>query len=661
VDSDKAIGRLSKAELIDLAASQAEELAALRETSEEGIRITFQGKDVAKRIARKVQPRTSRTIAKYSIGTEEQQARNLIIEGENLQAMTTLYRDRGQVDLILTDPPYNTGRGFRYNDKWDEDPNDPDLGDEVTLEDTGRHTKWMRFMWPRLKVMKDMLKPSGVLAICIDHRELFRLGAMLDELFDEENRLAIINWQKSYAPKSDKTHVSTATEYVLVYAKRESRAHTAALPRTEVANARYKNADGDARLWKGGDAMGPDAKGHQGMVYGVQSPFTGEVFYPTHGNHWRSDKREVKVWLEQWGAKYVERQLDDGEKRAGIIGLPEGEIRKVKALVIVGSSAAAAKAAKMVLKTGPWPRLYFGQKGTGRPQLKNYLEDVKQGFVPMTYWANEDYASHLEMDAVSWAHQQSGHSQTGIDELDAIVGSGHGFDTVKPLRLFEKIVQIWCPPDGLVMDPFAGSGTAAHAVLRLNHQSGSTRRFIVMEQGRPERGDPYARSLLANRLRRAVTGDWASGHKPPLHSGYRFCQLQKTVDARALLEMERDEMTDVVIASHYDINKRGGPSLVLMTTEGYDFLVARNGSDEGFYLIWDGSPTPPVFDADVYARVVNEAVKAQLKPAYHVYARFNLFQSDDVRFYQIPDQILLDFGLNMNDPFNNDEAQSEDV
>ena len=74
-------------------------------------------------------------------------------------------------------------------------------------------------MYPRLQMMRAMLKPSGVLAICIDFRELFHLGQMLDELFGEENRLGIINWQKSYAPRNDNKHVSTATEYVLVYAK----------------------------------------------------------------------------------------------------------------------------------------------------------------------------------------------------------------------------------------------------------------------------------------------------------------------------------------------------------------------------------------------------------------------------------------------------------
>jgi adenine-specific DNA-methyltransferase len=120
---------MTREELLELLYSQ----------REEGIRITFAGKDVARRIARKVQPRTSRRLLKYSAGTEEEQARNQVIEGENLQAMVTLHRERGKVDLILADPPYNTGRDFRYNDRWDEDPNDPDLGELVTEDDGARH------------------------------------------------------------------------------------------------------------------------------------------------------------------------------------------------------------------------------------------------------------------------------------------------------------------------------------------------------------------------------------------------------------------------------------------------------------------------------------------------------------------------------------------
>ena len=136
-----------------------------------GLRLYYKGQTPPWRIVRSVQPRRQKIEAKLSWGPEEEQARNMIVEGENLQAMVSLYKYRGQVDLILTDPPYNTGEDFRYNDKWDEDPNDPDLGAVVPAEDGSRHSKWLRFMVPRLWMIMEMLRPGGVLAICIDHRE----------------------------------------------------------------------------------------------------------------------------------------------------------------------------------------------------------------------------------------------------------------------------------------------------------------------------------------------------------------------------------------------------------------------------------------------------------------------------------------------------------
>jgi adenine-specific DNA-methyltransferase len=162
-----------------------------------GLRLYYKGQTPPWRIVRRVQPRRQKIEQKLSFGSEEQQAANLIVEGENLHAMVSLYKYRGQVDLILTDPPYNTGSDFRYNDKWDDDPNDPDLGTLVPAEDGSRHSKWLRFMVPRVWAMRECLRPGGVLAICIDHRELFRLGLVLDEIFGEANRIGIINWQKA--------------------------------------------------------------------------------------------------------------------------------------------------------------------------------------------------------------------------------------------------------------------------------------------------------------------------------------------------------------------------------------------------------------------------------------------------------------------------------
>jgi len=648
--ADRTLQELSREELIELIETQ---------RSDVGVRISFSGKNDAGRLARLVQPRSARKVMNLCIGPELDQARNQVIEGENLQAMVTLYREKGHVDLIITDPPYNTGSDFRYNDRWEEDPNDSNLGEFVTEDEAGRRTKWMRFMLPRLRMMKAMLKPGGVLAICIDHRELFRLGQMLDELFDERNRLAIINWQRSYSPRNDQQHVSTATEYVLVYARNEELAKTQLLARTEAMDARYRSPDGDPKPWKPSDAGGPGAATHQGMVYGVQSPFTGVIHYPPPGSCWRSDKRDMKTWLAQWGTDYVEKPLNDQAALAKVIGCKPDDAPRNKALVLAEDVAKSSKRARAVLAAGTWPQLLFGRDGTGKPSLKRHLENIKQGRVPTTFWSDEDFDNALHLGTVSWGHEESGHSQTGIRELDAIVGRGHGFETVKPLKLFSKIIQLWCPSHGLVLDPFAGSGTTGHAVLQLNAQAGTQRRFILIEQGRPERGDTYARSLTAQRIKRAVTGNWAAGKMAPTGGGFRFLALQNKVDAKALLAMERDEMTDAVIASHFDSSRGGGPGLITMTHDGYEFLVARNTDDEGFYLVWRGAHAQPVFDKAVYETIVAEAKRAKLKPRYHVYARFNLYQSDDVAFYQIPNRILMDFGLSVAaDAFNNESADA---
>ncbi len=630
-------------------------LEILEANSEGGIRINFAGKSSARRLARLVRPRVTRNAPELGYGSLAEQARNVLVEGDNLQSMATLYKERGHVDLVLTDPPYNTGNDFRYNDRWDEDPNDPGLGEFVSLDDGARHTKWMRFMWPRLQMMKSMLKPGGVLAICIDHRELFRLGQMLDELFGEENRLAIINWQKAYSPRSDRTHVSTTTEYVLVYAKDQHKATTALLSRTEAMDARYGNPDGDTRIWQSDNPCGPSPKTHQGMVYAIQSPFTGEMHYPPGNSCWRSDKRHMKSWLEAWGSKYIEKDLDDTEVRAKIVGLPVTQISPQRALVLAGSIAGARKNAERVRDSSVWPRLFFLKDGEGRPRLKRYLEDVKQGKVPTTWWADEDYETPESLGPVSWAHTESGHNQGGINELDDIVGKGHGFDTVKPLKLMTKIIQVWCPTDGFVLDPFAGSGTTGHAVLGLNYVTGSNRRFVLIEQGRPQRGDSYAQTLTAERLRRAASGDWANGQGVQLGGGFSFLKLGKKVDAGALLRMERDEMLDTVIASHFDANSRRGDRLIRIDNlkNPYRYLIAQNTDGEGFFLVWDGPDSNTDFTESVYEACAEEAELEGLKPApYHVYARLYRYQTNGVRFYQIPDRILADFGLDMrSEPF----------
>jgi adenine-specific DNA-methyltransferase len=626
------------------------ELADLlrRRDAEEGAgtRLRYAGQRVPWHIVRKVQPRQQRIDKKLSVGDEQAQSRNLILEGENLQALVSLYRYRGQVDLMLTDPPYNTGQDFRYNDKWDDDPNDPDMGQLVSSEDGAKHAKWLRFMAPRIHMMWEMLKPQGILAICIDHRELFRLGMLLDQRFGEDNRLGIINWMKT-TPKNDAQHVSTVTEYVLIYAKSRNQATTGSVERSVKAEARFKTIDGDPLPWKQGDLTGKGAT--KTSVYALQSPFTGEFHYP--GNrHWGNKKAQMQKWLGEWGTAYEE--ADIGDKKGTALALKGWKAAKTadarKKIVQKANKIAQAK-----LDKGTWPFLYWGTDGLQKPVRKNYKELMRAGAVPTTFWNEGEETPPLDdMGAMSWLAAASGRSRDGREELDSILGKDHAFDTVKPLRLFKKIIQIWCPPKGVVMDPFAGSGTTGHAVLDLNHEAEADRCFVLIEQGRPEKGDPYARTLTAERIKRVIAGNRVNKavqlvrSATPLPGGFRYQRLTQRVNAEGVLALEREEMIDLLLTSHWSDGERGASHLQRMAPGERKYLFATSVRGEGFFLIWEGPAHPSVLNHSTYNLIADEAETQGLNFPFHVYARRSIYNGPGVEFYQIPNRILEKLGFN---------------
>lgn len=651
----------------DLTPEELRDLLVRRDREEgQGTRLRYAGQRLPWHIVRQVQPRRWRIDTKLSYGSEEEQAGNLVLEGENLQAMVSLYRYRNQVDLILTDPPYNTGKDFRYNDKWDEDPNDPELGRLVPEDDGSRHAKWLRFMAPRAWMMWEMLKPNGILAICIDHRELFRLGMLMDNIFDERNRLGIINWQKT-TPKNDAQHVSTTTEYVLVYAKRKLTAKTGSVARSEKAEGRFANPDGDTLSdWKQDNLTA--RSGTDKNRYALQSPFTGE-FHHSENRFWAYKKSKMKAWLEEWGSEYEEVDTRDGRGKAlALKGWKAAKTAVAKSEVL----SSARHNAEARLDGGNWPFLYWGMNGQQKPVRKSHKELVRAGAVPTSFWSDENEGPPLDdLGSMSWLAAQSGRSRDGREELDAIVGKGHGFETVKPLRLFKKIIQIWCPQRGVVMDPFAGSGTTAHAVLELNaEEEGSDRSFVLIEQGRPDKGDAYAKTLTAERVRRVASGIHVkNGHDTEptngLPGGFRYQRLTSKVDAEAVLALEREEMIDLLLTSHFDEGDRGSTSLRRLPAGDYQHLFATSGSGHGFFLVWDGPSKPSNLNMTTFRKIAEEAKTAGLSAPFHVYARRSTYLGPNVELYQIPNRILEKLGFNETmDSFNgrrDEMAHQEDV
>jgi adenine-specific DNA-methyltransferase len=144
---------------------------------------------------------------------------NLVIEGDNRKALVSLALLRGGVDVVLIDPPYNTGKNdLRYSDRRFHDPEADEVGAKfVTNLDGGRHTKWVNEMAPTLVLIKDLMMPNGVIFVHINDIELPRLLMLMEEIFTEGNHLGTIIWKG--ATDNNPSQIVVEHEYIVCYAK----------------------------------------------------------------------------------------------------------------------------------------------------------------------------------------------------------------------------------------------------------------------------------------------------------------------------------------------------------------------------------------------------------------------------------------------------------
>ena len=266
---------------------------------------------------------------------------NLYIEGDNLEVLKLLQETYlGKIKMIYIDPPYNTGNDFVYEDDFAQSTDEylansgqfDEEGNRMVqnTESNGRfHTDWLNMMYPRLKLAKDLLSEDGVIFISLDDGEIDNLKKISDEVLGSQNYVGTVIWERAFAPKNDAKYFSTSHDFVLVYAKNIEDFEIGKLPRTQEANARYKNPDNDPRGPWAADNM--TVKTYSAAYdYPITTP-NGTVVNPTNGRCWFTSKERMQKLIE------------DG-------------------------------------------RVYFGADGGNTPRLKRYLADVQQGMTPTTIW-----------------------------------------------------------------------------------------------------------------------------------------------------------------------------------------------------------------------------------------------------------------------------------
>lgn len=281
------------------------------------LELTWVGKDA------QIRPEPRILIEQTDKSYGDPEFENMLIHGDNLLALKSLEsKFAGQVKCIYIDPPYNTGNAFEHYD------------------DGVEHSIWLSLMRDRLEILRNLLADDGSIWISIDSIEHAYLKVLCDEVFGRQNFVDEIVWQRAYAPINLKKTISRSHDTILVYAKAFSQTFTLnKLPRSDEANARYKNPDNDPRgVWQSDNlSVGPAV---QSNIYEIETP-TGRKCLPPAGYSWRVSKD-----------KFAEMVADN--------------------------------------------RIWFGEDGKNTPRIKRFLTEVKDGIVATSWWTREDCGDNQE-------------------------------------------------------------------------------------------------------------------------------------------------------------------------------------------------------------------------------------------------------------------------
>ncbi len=383
---------------------------------------------------------------------------NMIVHGDNLEALKALFPYyRNRVKLVFIDPPYNTGNeDWAYNDKMNAPKLKKWFGKVVggEGEDLSRHDKWLCMMYPRLELLRDLLASNGSLWMTVDDNEAHYAKVLMDEIFGRANFLANVVWEKADSPRMDAEFFSVRHDHLLVYAK----------DRTQLKLNRTRAENGEVPEHY-------DKVDEEGRRYYLK---------PLRAMSSRDDTREARPSM------YYDLEAPDG-------------------------STVFPKKADGSDGRWRWGREKY-EAERGRVEWIN----GRRGWAP--YYRIYAQANATRPPETIWSHEAAGSNRTAIADIKALFGGANPFDTPKPVRLLQRVLQAASERDSIVLDSFAGSGTTAHAVLKQNAEDGGERRFVLVEM------EDYSHSLTAERVRRVIQGE---GGQPFLGSetGFDFYEL----------------------------------------------------------------------------------------------------------------------------------------
>lgn len=403
--------------------------------TKEGYELNFLGKSYARYESSTETETIISPLTSHNLKEENKNSRNMYIIGDNLDALKHLLNSYSRkIRCIYIDPPYNTGSdGFIYPDNFKFDSKI--LSDKMGIDEeeaeriidmTGKstHSAWLTFMYPRLVLARELLSDDGVIFISIDDNEQANLKLICDEIFGEENFVAIAprkNGAGAAATNSD-TELRKLNDYIYIYSK----SNLVKFRKNIIGIKEYPYNDeyGKYELAKL-QASGSDStrSSRPNMYY--------EIYLTEDGNLTtiKDNKKIIKTILPE---------PSNGEDGRWIWKKDTFEEKSHK-------------------------YTFYDGKTIYRKKYQDLTEDQNKYQVEKAWFDNFS-------------------NSKGTMEFDSLFNSKKIFSYPKPIDLIKTLINLSSSDnESLILDFFSGSATTAHAVMQLNAEDGGNRKYILVQ------------------------------------------------------------------------------------------------------------------------------------------------------------------------------------
>lgn len=396
---------------------------------------------------------------------------NLYIEGDNLEVLKLLHETYlGKVKMIYIDPPYNTGNDFVYEDDFvqsmdeyrDSSGQFDDDGNRMVqnIESNGRfHTDWLNMIYPRLKLAKDLLTDDGVILIHIDDNEYENLTKVASEVFGESNFINVITVKTKVggvSGSSEGKSLKDATEFIIVLAKDKTKLEFNPTYIKQKLFDRIKSYESEGKSWK---------------YTSIMTKLDGKEVI----------KRDEKKGMIFYGYKTLETMSITTFAKQN--GTSEEEVYNKYADRIFQTTNAQSSIRQTVMKeTDSYEYPMYGceyipvkGKNEGKTIEVLYKGEQRRMMMFLSDAVTRVDGTYYYLDKITtlWDDiQYNNLTKEGSIEFP---------NGKKPIKLLQRIIELTCDKDSIILDFFSGSASTAHAVMQMNYGDNGHRKFIMVQ------------------------------------------------------------------------------------------------------------------------------------------------------------------------------------